>query len=91
MTDAVGAGPGDVERYERLRAHALDGEPGGFRLGLALLERRGVAAWSRAWGATAPARPTAVVPAATAPAPVAADDELVRALASMALARVAAG
>jgi hypothetical protein len=81
----------DVERYEQRRAQTLEGGPGGFRLGLALLERRGVAAWSRAWGATAPARPAAVGPAPTARAPVAADDELVGALASMALARMAAG
>ena len=32
---------GDVERYEQLRARALGGEPSGWRLGLALLERRG--------------------------------------------------
>ena len=50
MTDAR-AGGGDVERYEQLRSRALDGEPSGFRLGLALLERRGVAAWARAWQA----------------------------------------
>jgi hypothetical protein len=91
MTDAADACPGDVERYEQLRAQALDGEPSGFRLGLALLERRGVAAWSRAWGSTAPAKPTAAAPAPTILAPVAADDELVGALASMALARAAAG
>lgn len=80
----------EVERYEQLRAHALDGEPSGHRLGLALLERRGMATWSRAWGSTEPPRPAAAVPAPTALAP-AANDELVGALASMALARVAAG
>ena len=58
--------------------------------GLALLERRGVAAWARAWQGTTPAsqpqRPTGSVlelPAASS--------ELVGALASMALACVAAG
>ena len=45
----AGAGAEDVERYEQLRARALGGEPSGCRLGLALLERRGVAAWARAW------------------------------------------
>ena len=55
MTDARSGG-GDVERYEQLRSRALDGEPSGFRLGLALLERRGMAAWARAWDTTAPAR-----------------------------------
>jgi hypothetical protein len=89
MTDARGDARG-VERYEQLRSHALDGEPSGFRLGLALLERRGVAAWSRAWGATAPAPAGATPPARVAPGP-AAGDELVGALASMALARIAAG
>ena len=89
MTDGLGAA--DVERYEQLRSHALGGGPSGFRLGLAVLERRGVAAWSRAWSSTAPARPAAVVPARAVLPPVAAADELVGALASMALARVAAG
>jgi hypothetical protein len=88
MTDAS-AGVGDVERYEQLRSRALDGEPSGFRLGLALLERRGVVAWARAWQGTAPARERRAsgsvleLPAASG--------ELVGALASMALARVAAG
>ena len=88
MTDAS-AGVGDVERYEQLRSRALGGDPSGFRLGLALLERRGVAAWARAWQGTAPAREQRAsgsvleLPAARG--------ELVGALASMALARVAAG
>lgn len=88
-TDAL-ADDAEMERYEQLRAHALDGEPSGFRLGLAVLERRGVTAWTRAWGSTAAARP-ALAPTAAAPTPVAIDEELVGALASMALARVAAG
>ena len=91
MTDEGDGGAGDVERYEQLRRDALDGEPSGFRLGLALLERRGVVAWARAWGDSAPARPAPAPRAPTAPAPRAAGDELVGALASMALARVAAG
>lgn len=88
-TDARGAAT-DVERYEQLRVHALEGGPSGFQLGLALLERRGVAAWTRAWASTTVGRPAAMVPAATVQ-PVAADDELVGALASMALACVAGG
>jgi hypothetical protein len=64
-----------------LRAQALGGDPSGWRLGLAVLQRRGVVAWARAWQTTAPA------PARAAPvAPVAASDELVGMLASMALA-----
>jgi hypothetical protein len=89
MTDAP-AGGADVERYEQLRSHALDGEPSGFRLGLALLERRGVAAWARAWQRTAPAREPQRR-CASVVEPPAASNELVGALASMALARVAAG
>ena len=90
MTDAGGSGGGEVERYEQLRAHALGGEPSGFRLGLALLERRGVVAWARAWqGTTLPREPQRLsAPVVELPA---AGGELVGALASMALARVAAG
>jgi len=79
----------DVQRYEQLRSHALDGEPSGFRLGLALLERHGVAAWARAWGSIAHPEPAARLQPATASAPV--GDALVGALANMACARVAAG
>jgi hypothetical protein len=89
MTDAS-AGAEDVERYEQLRSRALDGEPSGFRLGLALLERRGVAAWARAWEGTGPAcKPQR--PAESLVELPAASGELVGALASMALARVAVG
>jgi hypothetical protein len=89
MTDGHN-GAVDVEHYERVRSHALAGEPSGFRLGLALLERRGVAAWARAWQSTTPAHEAraAATPVVALPA---AGGELVGALASMALARVAAG
>ncbi|MGH2903055.1 MAG: hypothetical protein ACRDK7_05645 [Solirubrobacteraceae bacterium] len=70
----------EIARYEQLRAQALGGNPDGWRLGLAVLEHRGVVAWARAWSSTAPA--LVGVPAA---GPVAASDELVGALASMAL------
>jgi hypothetical protein len=77
----------DVERYERLRACVLGGEPDGHRLGLALLERRGVAAWTRAWPATAAApAPPPARPAVEAPVGA---GELVGVLASMALACLA--
>lgn len=83
-TDEPAGDRDDIERYERLRRDALGGAPAG-RLGLALLQRRGVAAWMRAWP---DARPTPRLrPAVTAP-PV--GDELVDALATMALARLAA-
>jgi hypothetical protein len=90
MTDAS-AGSAEVERYEQLRSHALAGEPSGFRLGLALLERRGMAAWSRAWDTTAAARGAPAAETTTMSGQVPVGDELVGALASMALARVAAG
>ena len=89
MTDAP-AGAGEVERYEQLRSRALDGEPSGFRLGLALLERRGVAAWAHAWRGTTPAGEPCRLAASVVELP-AASSELVGALANMALARVAAG
>jgi ATP phosphoribosyltransferase regulatory subunit HisZ len=88
MTDA-GNRARDVERYEQLRSQALDGGPSGFRLGLALLERRGVAAWSRAARATA-REPQKASTAAVVELP-ASGRELVGALADMALARAAAG
>jgi hypothetical protein len=89
MTDAGGGGR-DVELYERLRSHALGGEPSGFRLGLVVLERRGLAAWARAWQGTTPAR-APQRPAASVVELPKASDELVGALASIALARAAAG
>lgn len=71
----------DVERYESLRRRALGGEPSGWRLGLAVVQRRGVAAWLRA-GHALPA------PSPTRPANdvVVGGDELVGVLATMALA-----
>jgi hypothetical protein len=85
--ERAGGGSDDVERYERLRACALGGEPDGWRLGLALLERGGIAAWTRAWQTTAPAPPPRPSgPAVEAPADA---GELVGALASMALACLA--
>jgi hypothetical protein len=68
-----------------LRGQALAGAPGISRLGVALLQHRGVTAWTRAWHTTAP-------PAITS-APVAApidEPEIVGVLATMALACAAA-
>jgi hypothetical protein len=76
----------EVERYEALRRHALVGEASGWRLGLAVLERQGVAAWLRAWQSIAPTplpRPSTDVGVG--------GDELVGALATMALACMARG
>jgi hypothetical protein len=83
-TDDRAGDRGDVERYERLRRDALAGAPAG-PLGLALLQHRGVAAWSRAW--PGPRSLPAARPAVPAPP---AGEELVGALATMALARLAA-
>ncbi len=74
-----------MERYEQLRSDALGGE-GGWQLGLALLERRGVAAWAHAWPGVAPRSAPAAGPAVAA---VAGGEELVGALATMALACLA--
>ena len=75
-----------MDGYEQLRARALGGQPDGWRLGLSVLQQRGVAAWLRLREATVPtvSPPT---PAQSAP-PVAGgvEAELVGLLASMALA-----
>lgn len=79
----------DVERYEQVRRQALGGDTSGWRLGLALLQHRGVAAWLRAWPSTAPgpgappSRPALLQPVG--------GDELVGVLATMALACVGGG
>lgn len=79
----------DVERYEQLRARAVSGEPDGFQMGLAMFERRGLAAWARAWQTTAPARP---VPPTRATSEVPGEPgRIVAALATMALACATAG
>lgn len=85
--ELAGGEVGDVERYERLRRSALSGEPDGWRLGLALLERRGLAAWARAWQSTAPA--SSPQRARSAVAVPSGADEIVGVLATMALACVA--
>jgi len=78
---------GDLARYEQLRACALGGEPDGWRMGLALLERRGMAAWARAWQTTAPAPSSPPAqPAVEAPTDA---GEIVGVLATMALACLA--
>jgi hypothetical protein len=78
----------EVERYEQLRARALSGSPDGWRLGLAMLERRGMAAWARAWRTTAPAAPRPSRRVVEVPADA---SQLVAVLATMALACAASG
>ena len=75
-----------VERYEELRRRALGGEPDGFRLGLAVLQRQGLTGWLRAWGDldTPAGRPTSTPPVASNTG--VASDMVVAVLASMTLA-----
>lgn len=70
-----------IERYEELRRQAVDGGEAGWRLGLALLEHRGVAAWLRAWRSVVVPQPLRPVQRWTG-----AGDEVVGVLTSMALA-----
>jgi hypothetical protein len=79
--DEPAADVADVDHYEQLRRRALDGEASGWRLGLAVLQRQGVAAWARAWRAT-PVASTTPPPAD----PPAGAHQVVGVLASMALA-----
>jgi hypothetical protein len=85
VIDDATVGRGDVDRYEQLRERALAGAPGSSRLGLALLQHRGVTAWTRAWHTTTPA-PITSAPIA---APVG-EHQIVGVLAAMALACAAA-
>ena len=80
-TSDRGGDGADVERYEALRRKALQGEAAGWRLGLAVPVRQGVAAWLRV-GDGIPAPPPTRPPG---PGP-ACGDELVGVLATMALA-----
>jgi hypothetical protein len=75
----------EVERYEELRRVALGGDASGWRLGLAVLEHKGVAAWMR-WRSTGPRREPSTTSASHARS-----DELVGVLASMALACLGEG
>lgn len=90
MVDDDPAGTPDtalVDAYEQLRRHALDGDGQGWRLGLAVVHRRGVAGWMRAFDGLPTSRRAGV---AAPSVPVTADDQpLVALLASMALACVA--
>ncbi len=84
------AGPGDVARYERLRQQVLAGDAGGWRLGLGVLENRGIAGWLRAWDSL-PAPPAlAARPAEPARPSPGSSEQLVAALATMALSCLAA-
>jgi hypothetical protein len=84
-------GSDPVAGYEQLRARALGGQADGWRLGLSVLQQRGLAAWLRVRQATVAA--VYPPPSASAATPVAGgvQAELVGLLASMALAVAAPG
>jgi hypothetical protein len=91
IDDTGGDGSDVVDGYEQLRARALGGEADGWRLGLGVLQQRGVAAWLRVRKSTVPkVSPPA---RATSPSPLAGgvEAELVGLLASMALAVATGG
>ncbi len=81
-----------VGGYEQLRQRALSGDVDGWRLGLGVLQHRGVAAWLQVRKAATAAAVPPPTPTATLP-PVATgvDAELVGLLASMAVAVAARG
>ena len=87
IDDTTGGGSDVVDGYERLRARALCGDIDGWRLGLAVLQQRGVAAWLRVrQAATVPNVSPATPSRAGSPSAGGVDGELVGLLASMALA-----
>ena len=82
----------DVEGYEQLRRQALAGDAGGWRLGLAVLQHRGVATWLRVRASTPTAGPPRPTTQPTGRAVMAgAAEDLVGLLASMALGALARG
>ena len=92
IDDTSGDGSDVVDGYERLRARALGGDADGWRLGLGVLQQRGVAAWLRVRQATVPDGLTAHAhPGRRRPVAGGVDAELVGLLASMALAVAARG
>jgi hypothetical protein len=78
-----------VARYEQLRRQVLAGDPGGWRLGMGVVQHRGVTAWLRAWHAL-PAAAPAPGPAPARPGQAGTGDQLVAVLAGMALSCLAA-
>lgn len=91
------AGPGAGllrDGYEQLRERVLAGRPDGWRLGHAVLARRGMAAWIAAQAAlastpTSPAGASAGRVVAAAPGPAGECGQIVAVLAQMALAHAA--
>jgi hypothetical protein len=92
IDDTTGDGSDVVDGYEQLRVRALCGDTEGWRLGLGVLQQRGVAAWLRVRQATPVPNVSPPTPARARP-PIAGsvDCELVGVLASMVLAVAARG
>jgi hypothetical protein len=88
-TSGERAGPGDVARYEQLREQVLRGDAGGWRLGLGVLQNRGIAGWLRAWDDLPAPVPVPATREPARPAP-GGGEQLVAALAAMALSCLAA-
>ena len=91
VDDTGGDGSDVVDGYEQLRARVLGGDADGWRLGLGVVQQRGVAAWLRVRQA---AVPTVAPPPPTRAASRLAggvEAELVGLLASMALAVASRG
>ena len=89
--DTGGDGSDVVDGYEQLRARALGGQADGWRLGLGVLQQRGVTAWLRVRRAAVPT--ISAAPPSWAEPRVAGgvEAELVGLLASMALAVASRG
>jgi hypothetical protein len=85
IDDTGGNGSDVVHGYEQLRARALGGEADGWRLGLGVLQQRGVAAWLRLRQAAVPKISPPTPARATSPITAGVDAQLVGLLASMAL------
>jgi hypothetical protein len=86
IDDTGGNGSDVVHGYEQLRARALGGDVDGWRLGLGVLQQRGVAAWLRVRQAAVPKISPPTPARATSPITAGVDAQLVGLLASMALA-----
>ncbi len=80
-----------LARYEELRAAVLSGAVGLVRLGLALVLRSGVAAWTEAWSALALPPPTLKSADAPSPKAIEGDVEVVNILVAMACSVIEGG
>ena len=83
--------PDHAERYEVLRAHAVERHASASRDGLVVLLRQGVAAWMDAWLPapwTPPAPPAQTERQRPSPLPEQASSEVVRILAAMTLSHI---